>query len=160
MLAEICDRVWGAPSGTSALRNLFKPEDSPVRGAVLDAALGELPGLRQSMAAFYAGSPARLAQGAARWQNVFEEKGDPDPQPDLENAPVLTAAAISAWEKVAAGTSRDALADCSRDLGERYIAKVAAGAPDDGPRGSIEEAGSVVDSLAHDIIATIWQETR
>jgi hypothetical protein len=158
LLAEACDRVTGTGSGTFALRNLLKPEASSIRSAVLDAALGVLPGLGTTLATFCAADPAGFAKDVTRWQSLFEEKDDREPQPQIENAPVLTGAALATWRKVAAKTSREDLAAACRDLGVRYIDKVVAGAPDDGPRGGNEEAD--VGVLAQNILDMIWQETR
>jgi len=158
LLAEACDRVTGSRSGTEALRDLIVPEASPLRTAVLDAALGVLPGLGTTLESFYAADSPAFTREVAQWQTLLEERDDRDPQPSVENAPVLTGAALATWETVAAKTPRDILAAAGLDLGTRYNAKVAAGAPDDGPRGGTEEVE--VERLAESMLDAIWQETR
>jgi hypothetical protein len=158
LLAEACDRLTGTVSGTKALRGLFQPEESALRAAVLDAALGVLPGLGGTLSDFWGGIPSTLSQDVAVWHNVLYEKEARDPQPDLKNARVLTAAAMTTWEKLAGETAREALTQSCSELGARYVGKVAAGAPDDGPRGGTEEAD--VQALTQNIVNMIWEETR
>jgi hypothetical protein len=52
LLAEACDRLTGTGSGTATLSGLYSPPPDAVRQAVLDAALGPLPGLATSLAKF------------------------------------------------------------------------------------------------------------
>lgn len=158
LLADACDRVTGTGSGTSALCNLLKPEVNSTRRTVLNAIVGVLPGLGMTLADFCSADLPGFAREVAVWQSVFEVKDNREPPPQVENAPVLTGAALAAWEKVAANTARDDLAAACRDLGERYTGKVAAGAPEDGPRGGDEKAD--VDTLSQTILDKIWQETR
>jgi hypothetical protein len=158
LLAEACDRVTGTASGTAALSGLFTPPQSAVRQAVLDAALGPLPGLGTSLAKFCTVSVPAFEQEVAVWQDVFKNQGARDPAPHIANAPVLTGAAVGQWQAIAATTAREKLTAACGALESQYVTKVAAGAPDDGPRGSEEEPD--VETLAGDILDRIWQETR
>jgi hypothetical protein len=158
LLAEACDRVTGTTSGTAALAGLFTPPPSPVRQAVLDAALGTLPGLGTSLAKFCTVNVPAFEKEVAMWQDVFKNHDARDPEPHIANAPVLTGAAVGQWQTIAAGTAREKLTAACCALESQYVAKVAAGAPDDGPRGSEEEPD--VETLAGDILDKIWQETR
>jgi hypothetical protein len=158
LLAEACDRLTGTGTGTAALAGLFKPPQSPVRQAVLDGALGPLPGLGTSLAKFCAVNVPAFEQSVAVWQDVFQNQTVRDPAPHLANAPMLTGAAMAQWRTIATATvSTNLTAEC-RKLESQYVAKVAAGAPDDGPRGSEEEAE--VGTLAENILDRILQETR
>jgi hypothetical protein len=97
LLAEACDRVTGTGSGSSALRNLFQVEASTTRRAVLDSALGVLPGLGTTLAGFCAADLPAFAWDVAQWQSFLEKKDERDPEPKIENAPVLTAAALATY---------------------------------------------------------------
>jgi hypothetical protein len=156
LLAEACDRVTGTSTGTLALRNLVQPVDSAVRRAVLDVALGVLPGTGQTLQYFCGLDMSGFARRVALWETALAENADQEPQPHVENALVLTGAALATWEKAAAQTPPDLLVAVCRDLGTRYIGKVAAGAPE-GERAGAE--GADVNGLAQDMLDRIWQET-
>jgi hypothetical protein len=65
---------------------------------------------------------------------------DQDPPPGIENAPILTGAALVAWQSVASERSPEAeFMRASRTLGDRYIKRRAAGAPE-GTREGAEQA--------------------
>lgn len=157
LLAEACNGLTGDESGTAALRGKLQLQASQTRQAVLDAALGVLPGIQRTLANFCDVNLTQFNRQVAIWQQVFERKDDQAPQPDIENAPYLTGAALAYWETIA-GTERQHLAAACQDLGTRYIRKVSEGAPDDGPRSAEREED--VDSLTQDIVDTIWEETR
>ena len=159
LLAEACDRVTGTGEGSATLAGLFKPAPSPLRQAVLDAALGPLPGLdKKTLAEFCEINVPAFQHEVAVWQTVFQNEDLRDPAPDIANAPVLTAAAVEQWQTIAADTEAAKITAASNGLEKQYVSKVAAGAPDDGPRGG--EAEADVDTLAGDILDRIWQETR
>jgi len=150
--------LTGTGSGTATLSGLYSPPPDAVRQAVLDAALGPLPGLATSLAKFCAVNVPAFEKEAAAWQDVFKNQAARDPTPHIANAPVLTGAAVGQWQTIAAGTAREKLTAAGLVLQSQYVAKVAAGAPDDGPRGSEEEPD--VEALAEGISDKIWQETR
>ena len=158
LLAEFCDRIGGNTGGTKELARFFAPDADPVRRAVLDAALGTLPGLETSLAKFCAVDVSAFERDVAIWRKNLEEDAAQDPAQDISNAPVLTAAALGRWQTIAAANTGDQLVTAGRKLKSQLVAKVEAGAPDDGPRAGGDEAN--VGGLADQILNRIWEGTR
>lgn len=160
LLADACDRIAEGTDGRDALRGLLAPDPDPVRSAVLDAVLGPLPELNgRSLKGLSIPDPPGFKRGVATWREILLNPANgQQPLPGLENAPILTGGALAAWQSVAAQRVPEAdFMRASRSLGDRYIERMAAGAPE-GTRAGAEEAD--VAGIADNILDEIWQETR
>ncbi len=160
LLADACDRITQTTDGQAALRGLVSPLQDPIRNAVLDAALGPLPALNgRALKDVVRPDPSAFSRGVAVWRdNLLDPENEQDPQPAVENALILTGGALAAWQSVAKRRLPEKeFADTARTLGTRYLARMAAGAPEGTRVGTGE---SDFTGVAAAIMDQIWQETR
>jgi hypothetical protein len=157
LLAEACDRLTKSKAGTDALSGLVKIPNDPVRTAVLETALGSLPGLGMTLESFYPVDRAAVNKNIEIWKDRFVKEDNQQPAAGIDNATALTGGALAAWEDIVAATKQDALAKAAATLGTLYTTAVISGAPE-GDRAGIEVIP--VDDLAGETLREIWKETQ
>jgi len=157
LLAEACDRLTASKAGTSALSGLVTISSDPVRTAVLDTALGSLPGLGGTLESFCQVDHATFNKNIDVWRARFVKGDTQQPTAGIDNATALTGGALAAWEEIVASTQRDALPKAGEALAILYTNAVVGGAPE-GERAGAEAIP--VDQLAEEVMGAIWQETK
>jgi hypothetical protein len=157
LLAEACDRLTGSKAGTDALSGLVKIPHDPVRTAVLDTALGSLPGLGMTLESFYPVDRATVNKNIEIWKDRFVKEDNQQPAASIDNATALTGGALAAWEDIVAATKQDSLAKAAATLGTLYTTAVISGAPEE-DRAGVEEI--LVDDLAGETLREIWKRTQ
>jgi len=157
LLAEACYRLSESKAGTDVLSGLVTIPNDPVRSAVLDAALGSLPGLGGTLDSLCRIDRPTLNKTIEIWRDRFVKRDAQQPAASIDNAAALTGGALAAWEDMVTSISEDALPEAAAALGTLYRKAVVSGAPE-GERAAAAEIP--VDHLAGEITDVIWQETK
>jgi hypothetical protein len=157
LLAEACDRVTNSKVGTDALSGLVTIPNDSLRTAVLDTALGSLPGLGMTLESFYPIDRVTVNTNIEIWRDRFVKGNNQQPAPGIDNATALTGGALAAWEDIVAKTKQDDLPKAAASLGTLYTTAMIGGAPE-GERAGVEEIP--VDDLADEALREIWKQTQ
>ena len=157
LLAGTVDRVTGSTRGTQELGGLVAWDPThPVHKAVLDVALGELPGVSATLPALCDLGVAGFASDIESWRETFCGTDDRVPDRATRSARILVSAAFAAWEKIAVAKVDEALETARKNLCSRATAAILLGAPE-GERGA--EEAIIDETMADEVVDAIWRET-
>ena len=157
LLATVVDRATGSSQGSDRLAGLVEWDaDSPALAAVLDTALGPLPGLGATLRSLCDVDGSGFAADIASWCETFSRREERIPVPSTRSARILLSAAFAAWDTIAASPPGHTLEAARSDLSTRATSAMLLGAPE-GEREGDER--SIDASLADDAVNAIWRET-
>jgi hypothetical protein len=157
LLAGAVDRVTSSTRGTDALGGLVALDAGDrVHKAVLDVALGELPGVGTTLPALCDLGASGFAAEIDSWRDTLRAGEPRVPVPSARSARIVVSAAFAAWDMIAASKVEQALETARQNLCSRAQAAILLGAPDG------ERAGddtTIDQTIADDVVNAVWRET-
>lgn len=157
LLALTADRLSRSNVGADVLSDFMPVERDATVEAVIDAALGKLPGLNHSLPELFDFDPNIFIETIPAWREKLIEQSEDVPNAELKSARVLVGAALSAWDHVAGREQDKALGPAVQDLAKRTISTIIASAVE-GERAASEEIDTY--EIAKALTAAAWGATR
>ena len=155
LLARIADELLGDHSGTAIVSDVGVKEGSEVLDAVVEFALGPLPGIGRSLKNLCDFQASDFTDDVPAWCEKLQTSEE-SPEPSLRAARLTISSSLAAWSAIAGRVQTVSDAERNR-LAERTLKAIAQGSPG-GERAA--DAEFPAEDLGQEIVDRAWELTE